>query len=125
MRRALAASVLAAMVCAGCVTTPSTFLTDVKVSPEPEPSVYTVEFRISEVNEDGTTDLWGAPRITLRSGQEAQINVGPDSEQEEISCKALVKENDKSIEAVTSVIVKEKGKHRWSSAQSISVLGGD
>jgi len=125
MRGALAASVLAAMVCAGCATTPNTFMTDVRVSREPEPSVYTVEFRISEVNEDGTTDLWSAPIITVRSGQEAETKCGPDSGQNEISCKALIVEEGESVKATTSVTMKKKGTHRWSSSQSISVLRGD
>jgi len=95
----------------------------VKVSPEPRsgPSVYTVVFRISEVEEDGSTSILSAPRVTLLAGQDGEIIVGEGSE-EEISCKALVKENEGSTEAVTTVTVKEKGKRRWALTQSMSVL---
>jgi len=124
MKTALVAGVLAVMVCAGCVTTSGTFLTDVKITsePGPGPSRYTVDFRITEVEEDGSTSILSCPRVTVLAGEEAKISLGEGSEEEEISCKALVKENDGSTEVVTSVTVKGKGKPRWSLTQSMSVL---
>ena len=124
MKAALVAGVLAVMVCAGCVTTQSAFLTDVKITsePGPRPNRYTVEFRITEVEEDGSTNLLSALRITVLAGQEGKIIVNEGSEQQEISCTALIKENDGSTDVDTSVTVKKKGKPRWSLTQSMSVL---
>ena len=125
MRKALVAGVLVAMVCAGCATTPGTLMTDVKVSPTGPPEQYTVDFRITEVNEDGTTDILSAPRITVLSGEEGEIKLVDAFKWEEISCKALVVEEDESVQVTTFVTLKEKGKRRWSSTQNISVLRKD
>lgn len=99
----------------------SSYHVDVKVAPAGEPKQYMIEFRISETQAGGKTNVLSAPRIVTLAGQEGRIQVSDGEEQSGIFCTAQVNEKEDGIEAVTSVEVKEGGKTLWSNSQSTTV----
>ena len=101
--------------------TAASYHVDVKVRPAGEARQYMIEFRISETQADGKTNVLSAPKVTTQAGHEGRIQVSDEQEQSGIFCTALVNEKERGIEAVTSVSVKEGGRTLWSCSQSTSV----
>lgn len=86
-----------------------------------------MEFKITKVAKDGKADVLdmlsvsSTPKLVVKAGQEGQIKIGDENEENGVFCTALVKETDASIEAITSVTVKEKGSEKMSNSQSVTM----
>ncbi len=100
---------LAAVMVAGCATTQKSYQTTTAVSPAGQPQQYMVEFKIRETGEDGKQNVLSAPRVTVKAGQEGQIKVCGEKEENGVFCTALVKETANGVEVHTTVTVKEDG----------------
>ena len=115
MRRVAIAIALAAIMGTGCATTERSYQTSATVTPAGQPHQYTVEFRITEV---GREKVLNAPRVTVNAGQEGQIRVCDEKEDNGVFCTALVTETESGLEALTTVTVKADGKETLSSSQT-------
>jgi len=102
-----------------CLSAQAGYRTETTVVPVPAAHQYVVQFKIIEVAKDGKKDVLGAPKLTVKAGEEGRITVG--KEQDGISCTALIKEIEGGIEAVTAVIVNEKGTEKFNTAQSVTL----
>ena len=116
MRYASLAIALAAVMVAGCATTPKSYQTTTTVSPAGQQQ-YTVEFRIQETAEDGTQNVLSAPTAVTMAGKEATIKVCDEKEEDVIFCTVLVNETANGVEALTTITVKEDGKKILSTSQ--------
>ena len=121
-----AAVLVAALICAivaGCAAAPRSYRTSAAVAPSGEPHIYTVDFSISHVGEDGETRVLSSPRISVKAGQEGQIMICDEDGRNGYSCTALVTEREDGIEAVTRITVKEEGEEELCNSQSMIVKG--
>ena len=122
--------IVAGVILGACITAQAGYRTEVVVRPvdkagnpslSSEEHQFEVQFKIIEVAKDGTTNLLSTPKVATIAGQEAQIKVGDEKEENGVFCTALVKEVDGGIEAITTVVVKEKGIEQLNTAQTITV----
>ena len=112
---------VAGLVLGACMTAQAGYRTETTVVPGTEAHQYVVQIKIIDVAKDGKMDVLSAPKVTVKAGEEGKINVGDEKEQNGIFCTALVKEVEGGIEAVTAVVVKEKGTEKLSTAQSVTL----
>jgi hypothetical protein len=122
MKKGIAGLALLGSLCAGCATTQQSYTTDVTVWRSDTPQQYVVEFKVSKTPLQGTkgeTDLLSAPKMTVKAGQEAEIKVCDEKEDNGVFCKALVKEDGAGVNASTRVVVKAGGRETLNSAQNM------
>ncbi len=112
---------VAGLILGACMTAQAGYRTETTVEPGAEAHQYVVQTKLIEVSKDGKTDVLSAPKLTVKAGEEAKINVGDEKERSGVFCTALVKEIEGGIEAVTTVVVKEKGTEKLSTAQSVTL----
>jgi len=117
--------VVAGLVLGACMTAQAGFRTETTVTPGTEAHQYVVQFKITDVAKDGKTDVLSTPKVTLKAGQESKITVADEKEQNGVFCTALVKEIEGGIEAVTTVVVKEKGTEKLSTTSASEVATKD
>ena len=120
--------VVAGLVLGACMTVQAGYRTETTVVPTETTVVpgaaerqYVVEIKIIEVAKDGKTDVLCTPRIIVTSGKESKIIVGDEKEQNGVFITPLVKEIEGGIEAVITVVVKEKGIEKLSTTQSVTL----
>ncbi|MDQ5986770.1 MAG: hypothetical protein CSYNP_02503 [Syntrophus sp. SKADARSKE-3] len=105
-----------------CVAAQAGYRTEVTVTPYTEAHQYAVQFKIMDVADDGQAKVLAMPFTVLWAGKEGTIEIFKEKENEGcIFCTALVKETEDDVEAVTTVVVKENGTEKLSTAQSIKV----
>ncbi len=114
------AFVLAAIMVAGCATTQTSYRTTTTVSPA-GPKQYTVCMTIQATAEDGQQDMLSTPKITVPAGEEGQIKVGDEKEENGVFCTVLVEEKANGLETLTTVIVKEDGRTMLNTSQKTLV----
>ena len=112
---------VAGLVLGACMTAQAGYRTETTVAPGTEAHQYVVQIKITDVAQDGKMDVLGAPKLTVKAGEEGKITVADEKEQSGIFCTALVKEAEGGTEAVTTVVVKEKGKEKLNTSQSVTV----
>jgi len=125
MKKGIAGLALLGIMCAGCATTQPSYTTDVTVRRADTPQEYVVEFKVSKTQlqeTKGETELLSAPKMTVKVGQEAEMKVCDEKEENGVFCKALVKEDGAGVNAATRVVVKVAGREALNSAQSM-ILG--
>ena len=113
-------AVVGLILCA-CMTVQAEYRTETTVVPGAEAHQYVVQIKVSEVAKDGKTDILSAPKVALKAGKEGKITVGDEKEQNGVFCTALVKEIEGGIEAVTTIVVREKGIEKLNTAQSVTL----
>lgn len=121
MRQRIVRALMAAGICGTCVAGQPSYKTEVKISPAATVHEYIVEFKITSTGKDGKPDVVGAPRITVNAGQEGRIKICDREERDGVFCIALVNENEGSVDALTSVIVKARGQETLNCAQNVVV----
>jgi hypothetical protein len=119
MKKAMMA--VAGLALGACMTAQAGFRTETTVAPGAEAHQYVVQVKIIDVAKDGKTDVLSAPILIVKAGQEGKITVADEKEQNGVFCTALVKEIEGGIEAVTTVVVKEKGAEKLSTTQSVTL----
>lgn len=92
------------------------YRTTTTVSPADQQQCYTVAFTIHEKGKDGKDVLGSAPTMSLPVGEEGFMEVGK-KEEGGIFCTALVNETAKSVEALTTVTVKDDGENIFNTCQ--------
>ncbi len=112
---------VAGLILGACITAQAGYRTETTVAPGAEAHQYVVQIKVIHVAKDGKTALLSAPRLAVKAGEEGKINVGDEKEQNCVFCTAIVKEIAGGIEAVTAVVVKEKGQEKLSTAQSVTL----
>jgi len=112
---------MAGLALGGCMTAQDGYRTEATVTPGTEAHQYVVQFKITDVAKDGKTDILSTPKVTVKAGKEAKITVADKKEQNGVFCTALVKESEGGIEAVTTVVVKEKGTEKLNTTQSVTL----
>jgi hypothetical protein len=112
---------VAGLALGACMTAQAGYRTETTVVPGTEAHQYVVQIKIIDVAKDGKTDVLSAPKVTVKADEEGKITVGDEKEQNGVFCTALVKEIEGGIEAVTTVVVKEKGTEKLSTAQSVTL----
>jgi len=112
---------VAGLILGACMTAQAGYRTETTVTPGADAHQYVVQIKIMDVAKDGKTDVLSAPKLTVKAGEEGKMSVGDEKEQNGVFCTALVKEIDGGIEAVTTVVVKEKGTEKLSTAQSVTL----
>jgi hypothetical protein len=112
---------VAGVILGACMTSQAGYRTETAVAPGAEAHQYVVQIKIIGVAKDGKTDVLSAPIITVKAGEEGKITVGDEKEQNGVFCTVLVKELEGGIEAVTTVVVKEKGTEKLSTAQIVTL----
>jgi hypothetical protein len=128
MKTTISALALGVLICTGCATTQRSYKTDLRIIPGNVFHTYVVEYKITETSkslsgtiEQENANILSVPALTVFAGREGQMKVCDPAEQNGVICTALVKENDEGIEAVTSVLVKEKGRTILNSLDNISI----
>lgn len=128
MKIRIVALALGVLICAGCATTQRSYKTDMRITPGGIPHEYIVEYKITKifknlsgVSKEEGENILSSPKLTVTAGREGQVKVCDSAEQNGVICTALVKENAEGIEAVGSIIVKEKGQEILSSSQNIII----
>ena len=109
------------MALGACMTVQAGYRTETTVVPGTEAHQYVVQIKIIDVAKDGKIDVLSAPQLTVKVGEEGKITVADEKEQDGIFCTALVKEIEGGIEAVITVVVKEEGTEKLSTAQSVTL----
>ena len=112
---------VAALALGACLTAQAGYRTETTVAPGTEAHQYVVKIKIIDVVKDGKMDVVSAPTVTVKAGEEGKIIVGDEKEQSGVFCTVLVKEIEGGIEAVTTVVVREKGTEKLSTAQSVTL----
>jgi hypothetical protein len=124
MQKAIVGLALLGVMCAGCATTQPSYTTDITVRRSDTPQQYVVEFKVSKTQLQGTkgaTDLLSAPKMTVKAGQEGEIKVCDDNENNGVFCKALIKEDAAGVNAATRIVVKVAGMETLNSAQNMTL----
>jgi type II secretory pathway component GspD/PulD (secretin) len=112
---------VAGLALGACMTAEAGYRTETTVAPGAEAHQYVVQVKIIDVAKDGKTDVLSTPKVTVKAGEEGKITVGDEKEQNGVFCTALVKETEGGIEAVTTVVVKEKGTEKLNTTQSVTL----
>jgi hypothetical protein len=112
---------VAVLILGACMTAEAGYRTETTVAPGTEAHQYVVHFKITDVAKDGKTDVLSTPKVTVKAGQEGKITVADEKEQNGVFCTAHVKESEGGIEAVTTVVVKEKGIEKLNTTQSVTL----
>lgn len=112
---------VAGLVLGACVTAQAGYRTEASVTPCTETHQYVAKFRITDVAEDGKTDVLAAPQATVKAGEEGKISMIDEKEQNGVICTALVKEIEGGIEAVITVVVREKGTEKLNTTQTVTL----
>jgi len=76
---------------------------------------------IQATAEDGQQDMLSTPKITVPAGEEGQIKVGDEKEENGVFCTVLVEEKANGLETLTTVIVKEDGRTMLNTSQKTLV----
>ena len=113
--------VVAGLALGACMTAQAGYRTEATVTPGAEAHQYVVQIKITEVAKDGKTDVLSAPILVVPAGKEGKITAADEKEQNGVFCTALVKEIEGGIEAVTTVVVKEKGIEKLNTTQSVTL----
>lgn len=108
-----------------CVIAQAGYRTEATVTPASEAHQYVVRFKIMDVAKDGKTDVLSAPQIIVKAGQEGKAMVADEKGLDGVFCTAIIKEIEGGVEAVTTVVVKEKGEEVLSTAQTVIVSTRD
>jgi hypothetical protein len=112
---------LAGLILCTCINAHAGYRTEATVTPGTDAHQYVVQFKIMDVENDGKTKVLATPLIVVQAGKEGTISVYKEKEESGLFCTALVNETEGGIEAVTTVVVKEKGTEKLSTAQSVTV----
>ena len=98
------------------------YRTEVKVKPTGEAHQFIVDFKISQVDKDGKSDVVSAPKLVVTAGQEGRVEVVvAEKQQNGVFCTSLVKETDVGLEVTTTVTIKKDGAEVLSSSQCVTV----
>lgn len=119
MKKRLA--MIAGLVLSAFLTAQAGYRTETTILPGPEAHQFVVKFKIIDVDKEGKTDVLSTPQITVKAGQEGKVTVGDEKEENGVFCTVLVKEIENGVEALTTVIVKEKGKEVLSTSQTVTM----
>jgi Flp pilus assembly secretin CpaC len=119
MKKGMMAAV--GLVLGACVTAQAGYRTETTVEAGEEAHQYVVQIKIIDVARDGKTDVLSVPKLTLKAGEEGKITVGDENGYNGVFCTARVKEIEGGVEAVTTVVVKEKGAEKLNTAQSVTL----
>jgi hypothetical protein len=120
MKKALIATVVG-IILSICVSAQAGYRIDVKVTPTTEPQLFDVAFKVTEVREDGKTEILYAPMMRVPVGQEGSVKVMDSENKSGILCTALVKETDNALEAATTVTIKDNGMEQVSISQNVTI----
>lgn len=120
MSKALIATVVG-IILSICVSAQAGYQTNVKVAPSTVPQLFDVSFKITEVREDGKTEILYTPMMRVTVGQEGSAKIMDSEDKSGILCTALVKETDGAFEATTTVTIKDNGMEKLSISQSVTV----
>lgn len=112
---------VAGLVVCACMTAQAGYRTETTVAPGAGAHQYVVQTKIIEVAKDGKTEVLSAPELTVKAGEEGTITVADEKKQDGVFCTALVKEIEGGLEVVTTVVVKEKGTEKLSTAQTVTL----
>ena len=112
---------LAGLILGACLTAEAGYKTETTVTPGTKANEYVVQITISTVAKDGTAEVLSTPKITVKAGQEGKLTVADEKEQDGVFCTALVKEVNGSLQADTTVVVKEKGAEKLNTTQSVTL----
>lgn len=109
MKKTLIAIALIILMCFGCATTQKSYQTSATITQDTLEDRYTVLFKITEI-EGETETILSQPKITVNTGMKGKIQQYDEAEQSGVFCTALVTEEGNKTEAITSVIIMNKGK---------------
>jgi hypothetical protein len=118
MRRMGIRTVAALWLSAG-LSAQAAYRTETVVKPGQAPHQYLVEIKVTDVQRDGRTDVLTAPKLVVKAGEEGRIVVGDAKGENGVFCTALVRETAVGLEALTTIVVKEKGAEKLNTAQTI------
>jgi len=113
--------IAAALILFTCVAAQAGYRTEVTVTPGKDAHQYVVQFNIMDVDNDGKTKVLDTPLIVVKAGKEGTVSLAKETGESGLFCTALVSETEIGIEAVTTVVVKENGTEKLSTAQRITV----
>jgi hypothetical protein len=119
MRKTLGLMVAAIMALAGCATTGRSYSVDVVVKPS-DGDQYTVEFKIGE-STGGSYHVISAPTVLMHANEEACCVVAGSADERGVICNALVKEQEKSVQAKVTVLIRENRQDIWKFDQTLAV----
>ena len=98
-------------------TVQAEYRTEATISPSAEAHQYVVHVKIIELQKGGTPSVRSDMKVTVNAGEEGLATAGND--QAGVSCTALVKEVEGTVEAVITVAVKEEGAEKINTSQTV------
>jgi hypothetical protein len=116
----LAAICLAAAFVLACrVTAQAEYRTEATIAPSTQAHQYVVRVKVIEPQKDGEAGVRSDMKVTVNAGQEGTAAAGNDKSG--VTCTALVKEVEDSVEAVITVTVKEDGAEKLNESQTVTL----
>ena len=112
----MAVMVVTALIFTGCASV-KRYGTDMVVKPAGN-NQYMVDIKIKETCKNDVTIL-AAPQITVAANQEGQLKSLDEDGKNGFICTASVKEQEKSVKAKATVIIRKKGDDIWTSDQTL------